>query len=283
MAIDAKQLQASGIYESRGPVATLFQDLDQIEALLRDIAGFKRTLRLIAALSAGIGLVCAIAASKLDISALGFFSLLAFTFFLVLFIYSFFHGGKMRKHQDRVTILRDIAKSVQCDADPREAFSSRLILGNQQALVREEDWPRRKGGKQRFYEEIFLSLECELLDGTALTETVTELTRKRTYKNPRGKIKTKLRSRYLTTIRFAYPNDVYGDAQPASSSLNEQMKVPQSATLRDTRVTEKAIVVKATVNRKEDVAQTCAMMGLGAYRILNLARRTAASGTGGKP
>jgi len=52
--------------------------------------------------------------------------------------------------------------------------------------------------------------------------------------------------------------------------------VPESATLRDTRVTEKAIIVKSVVILREDVAQTCAMMSLGAYRVLNLARRVAA-------
>ena len=283
MAIDAKRLQANGIYESRGPVAALFQDFDHIEAVLRDIAAFKRKLRLIAALSAVIGLACAIIASSLGIPALGFGSVLAFTFFLVLFVYSFIYGGKLRRHQDRIAIVKDIVKPLQRDVDCRSPFSIRLILGNQPALVREEVWPGRKSGKQRFFEEVFLSIECELLDGTALTEAVTELTRKRSFKNPRGKIKTKTRCRYLAALRFDYPKELYGNAQPASAALQEEIRVPHSAVIRDARVTEKAIVLKATVNLKQDIAQTSAMMSLGAYRILNLARRFTVAGPGTQP
>src|SRR5262249_47544746 len=126
------------------------------------------------------------------------------------------------------------------------------------------------------------SVEGELLDGTDISETVTELTRERTYKNPRNKIKTKTRNRYIAAVRLDYPKDVYGDAQPSSTSLQEQIRVPDSATNRDLRVTEKAIVIKALVDIQEDVAQTLSMLSLGAYRILNLARRSAASGAGGK-
>jgi hypothetical protein len=115
-----------------------------------------------------------------------------------------------------------------------------------------------------------------LLDGTVLTETVKELTRKRTYVNQNRKSKTKIRQRYLATLRFVYPDDMYGDARPACAALQEAIRVPASATLRDRRVTEKAIVVKAVAVLTEDVVRTSAMLSLGVYRILNLARRVAA-------
>jgi len=283
MAIDARQLQARGVYETRASLGTLFQDLDQIEKLFEEITAFRKKIRLVGALSALAGLAFAIAGSNLRSTALAFCAILAFVFFVVLLIYSFIYGRKLLKHRDRLAVFRDLAKSLQHDADLRSPFSVMLALASQAKLVREEAWLARKNGKERFFEETFLSLAGELVDGTALTETVTEFTRKRTYKNPRGKVKTKTRSRYLATVRFAYPNDVYGDAQPASAALNEEILLPAFATLRDTRVTDKAIVVKALVTRKEDVAQTCAMMSLGAYRILNLARRVAAGGPGGKP
>ena len=82
-------------------------------------------------------------------------------------------------------------------------------------------------------------------------------------------------------LRFSYPDAVYGDARPAYEALHEEIRLPGSATLRDTRVTEKAIVVKAMVMLKEDLDQTMAMLSLGVYRILNLARRVGCGGNRG--
>lgn len=283
MAIDARQVQASGVYKARVALRTLFEDLDQIEKLLAEIAALRKKIRIIAGFSALAGIVFGIAGSALGTNIIGFLALLAFVLGLVLFIYSFVYGRALHRNRDRPAIMRDILKTIQRDADPRSPCAARLALAGDPKLLREEPWLARKNGKQRFFEEVFLSHEGELLDGTTLTETVTELTRKRTYRNPSGKIKTKTRKRYLVTVRVDYPNDVYGDAQCASAELNEQIRVPESATVRATRVTGKAIVAKATVDLWEDIAHTGAMLSLGAYRILNLARRTAASGSGGKP
>ena len=78
----------------------------------------------------------------------------------------------------------------------------------------------------RIYE--WIALEGRLLDGTAFSESITELVRKRSFTNPRGKHKTKTRSRYLLNLRFDYPADLYGNPclirqQP------EEIRVPASA------------------------------------------------------
>jgi hypothetical protein len=165
------------------------------------------------------------------------------------------------------SLIRDVHKSAP--------FSAKLVLKATPTLIKEEPWAARKSGKQQFFEEEFASLEVELLDGTVLTETVEELTRKRTYRNPRGKYKSKSRSRYFVTLRLGYPSGLYGDARTANDTLHEEVRVPSSATVRELRVTEKAIVVKAMVVLRQDVVQSSEMLSLGAYRILNLARRLA--------
>jgi len=78
----------------------------------------------------------------------------------------------------------------------------RLAIKSRPKTIRTEAWSQRAKGKQQFMEEDFLSLEGELLDGTVLTETVTELIRKRTFVNSRRKSKTKIRHSYLATLRF---------------------------------------------------------------------------------
>ena len=207
-----------------------------------------------------------------------FSRLLAFFFGVILFIYSF-AGGRLIKSRDRVVMLKGLSGTLQPDADPQSPFSVRLALKRRPKLVRTEAWLARTKGKQDFLEEEFLSLEGKLLDGTLLTETVKELTRKRTYVNRNRKSKTKIRKRYLAILRCAYPDKVYGDARPAYAALQEEIRVPGSATVRDERVTEKAVVVKAVIMLNEDVVQTVAMLSLGVYRILNLARRVGAGGT----
>jgi hypothetical protein len=184
----------------------------------------------------------------------------------------------MHGHQSRCQLLKDLFKVHQQDADPRSPFSVRLAMKSQQTLLKEEPWADRKNGKQKLFEEDYLSIEGELLDGTVLSENLTELTRKRSFTNPRGKSKTKTRSRYILALKFRYPNDLYKDARPANQALHEGIRVPPSANVRETRVDERAISVKSMVKDEKDVVQASAMSCLGTYRILNLARRLAATG-----
>jgi hypothetical protein len=280
MAIDAKLLQAQGVYQVKAPLRSLLDDLAQIGTLLEGIKTLRKRMRRVAGLSALAGLLCAIAAGALGSNVLGFCSFLGFVFALILFIYSFIYGRALYKHQDRYTLMLELSRILPLDADKSAPFAAKLVFKPNPTLLKEEAWPERKNGKQKFFEEEFLSLEGELLDGTVLAETIIELTRKRTYQNPRGKYKTKVRSRYWVTIRFDYPSDLYGDARGAQEALHEEIRVPESATVRDLRVTEKAIVVKAMVNLRKDIVQATAMLSMGAYRILNLARRMAGSTPG---
>jgi hypothetical protein len=275
MVIDAKQLRARGAYDARVPLRTLFDDIDQIGRMLEEMAALRKRIRLIAGVSILAGLASVFTSGVLSNKGLAFFGLLALVFGVILFVYSFIDRGLL-KCRDRVAMMKDLSKSLQPDTDLRSVFAVRLALKRQPQLVSEEAWLARNKAKQRFFEEEFLSLEGELLDGTVLTETVKELTRKRTYVNQNRKSKTKIRQRYLATLRFVYPDDMYGDARPACAALQEAIRVPASATLRDRRVTEKAIVVKAVAVLTEDVVRTSAMLSLGVYRILNLARRVAA-------
>jgi hypothetical protein len=202
---------------------------------------------------------------------------LAIVFGVALFIYSFIYGGGLLKGRDRIAVMKGLSEKLRHDADARSLFSIRLTLKSQPKLLRTEPLKGRKG-QQKIMEEDFLTLEGKLLDGTVITETVKELTRKRTFMNSNHKSKTKIRQRYLATLRFSYLSKVYGDARTAREALHEEIKIPGCAALRGTRVTEKVIVVKAMVDNKVDLAQTAAMLSLGAYRILNLARRSAAAG-----
>jgi hypothetical protein len=270
------QLRTRGAYEAQVPLKTLLDDVGQIKRMLDEIALRRKRIRQLAGVSFLAGVVSLIVASALSIGVLGFCGLSALFFGVILFIYSFIYGKGLLNGRERVAIMKDLSEKLQPDADPQARFSVRLALTSAPKLIRTEPFLTRTKGQQQLLEEDFLSLEGKLRDGTVLTETVKELTRKRTFVNSRRKSKTKIRHRYLATLRFAYPDRIYGDARPACEALHEEIRLPGCATLRGTRVTEKAIVVKAMVAGKDDLAQTAAMLSLGAYRILNLARRFAA-------
>ncbi|MGD0301472.1 MAG: hypothetical protein ABSE86_30715 [Bryobacteraceae bacterium] len=280
MAIDAKQFQSLGIYQAKAPLRSILDDLGQVGKILLANKARRKMLRLAAGAALLVGLGSAVAAAATGSGWLKLCAVAGFVPALALFIYSFIYGRALIKHQDRLQLMQDLAQSLTRDVHKSAPLSAKLVLKAAPTLIKEEPWTARKSGKQQFFEEEFLSLEVELLDGTVLSETVEELTRKRTYRNPRGKYKTKSRSRYFVTLRFGYPSDLYGDARTANDTLHEEVRVPSSATVRDVRVTEKAVVVKAMVALRQDVVQSSEMLSMGAYRILNLARRLAGSAPG---
>lgn len=279
MAIDTEQLGKQGSYEAKAPLPSVLGDLDQIVRIIDYRQAFRKKLRRSAGLCLVISIVAGITSATMNNGLLfGFVSLPAFVACLVLFIYSFVYSNQMVKHRNRCQLLKELATSVQQDAGSRAAFSVRLALQNSSKLVSEEPWEQRKNGKQQFFEDQWIALEGRLLDGTALTESITELLRKRTFTNPRGKHKTKTRSRYGLNLRFDYPADVYGDPRLVHQPPTQEIRVPASATVRDVRITEQAIAVKAIVLNPEELLQTSAMLSLAVYQILKSSRRLASRG-----
>jgi hypothetical protein len=278
MAIDKKKLQTEGTYQAQGPLSSILEDVDQINNFLQEIESERRKLRKFGGIFMAGGIVLAIAGGVVGINVLSFLAFLAFTTGVGLFIYSFVCGRAMHGHQSRCQLLKELFGVHQRDADPRAPFSVRLALKPQPSKLKDEPWPLRKDGREQYFKEEYLSIEGELLDGTVLSENLTELTRKRTFKNPRGKPRVRTRSRYILALKFRYPSDVYKDARPAQQALKEEIRVPSSANVRETTVDEKAITVKSMVLLDREIVQASAMSCLGAYRILNLARRLAATG-----
>ena len=278
MAIDKKKLQTEGTYQVKAPLRSILEDVDQMVSFLQAIESERHKLRKFGGLFIAGGIVLAIGASIVGINIIAFLGFLAFTCGVGLFIYSFVYGRAMHGHQSRCQLLKELFGVHQQDADPRSPFSVRLALKPQPTKLKDESWPLRRDGREQFFKEEYLSIEGELLDGTVLSENLTELTRKRTFKNPRGKPRTRTRSRYILALKFRYSSDVYKDARSAQQALHEEIRVPSSVNVRETTVDEKAITIKSMILLDREIVQASAMSCLGAYRILNLARRLAATG-----
>jgi hypothetical protein len=270
MPLNQQQLEKEGIYEAKAPLAALLADLDQIARFTEIAAARKKRHAKIGGFTMLGGLVLAFILTPLGV--------LAIVVGLGWWIYSFFAGGKLVKHPVRVGVATERLKMIQEDAGAKAQFSLKLALATKPVKLRDEAWSHRKNGKQEFFEEDWFALQGQLLDGTYLNDDVKELLRKRHFTNPRGKSKTKTRTQYLVNVRLSYPASVYADARPAEKALHGQIKVGTGAMLRAVRVNEKAIVLKAVVSQDREIATTMGMLSVGAYRILNLARKVAVKG-----
>lgn len=262
-------------YEAKSSVTSLLSGLERMGEAADDFEARKKRQ----AKNGGIILLAGLILTAIGAVALSLLLVLSIPLIiggLVLLVYSLVTGGNIRQQRKRLEIAKERLAMIQADAKPEKPFELRLCLRSIPVQLSQETWTARKNGKQQLFEDSWFSLEGPLLDGTVLTDEIKALSRKRTYSNARGKRKTKTRLTYLVNVRFSYPMELYGDARPAEQALRGEMKVGPSATLRSVRVTEKAIALKATVASEQEITQTAGMLSVGAYRILNLARRMAA-------
>ena len=273
MAVNQKQLESTGIYESKNPLSSLVSDLDEIGKIVEEAAARKRKrVRTsgFTTLGALVGIVIGLAFPPLLVIA-G----LVFVGGLVWWIVCLASGGKLIAHRGRLDIARERISTIQSDASAKAPFTFRLALVSKPVRISQEPWHGRKNGNQQFFEESWFTLEGPLLDGTVVADEVKDLKRERSFSNPRGKRKTKTRLTHLVNVRLSYPAEVYGDARAAGQAVQNDVKVGPSATLRGVRVTEKAIIIKALAVTEKEICTTLGMLSLGGYRILNLARRAA--------
>jgi hypothetical protein len=253
----------------------------QIEALFDRLQNQRRTLRRIAAALVVSGILGIIAGAIAGIPVIIGLSVVDIIAGIVLLVRSFLVGRKLLNNRARLELMRELSGYIAQDADPNALYAVRLALHSKPRLLSQQPWTGRKRGKQQFLQESWMTLEGDLIDGCNVSAGIIELIRNRSFTNPRGKWKTKIRKRYLVTMKFSYPRERYGDARQAHQALNEGIRLPSSATIRGVRVTEKAITLKALVNWHDEIAKTARMLGMAAYRRFNLAQRAAASQRGG--
>ena len=280
MALNRQKVEQQGIYEEKATLQSVLNDLQEIVKLADEAQALKKKKARTGGYSMLAGLIVVIAGAVLGVALLAILGGLLLLFGFCWWLFSLFSGGKLLDHRARLDMTRERIEMIRQDAHAQKPFSIRLALASNPTRVSQEAWKGRKNGNQQFFEETWLTLEGPLLDGTIVADDITDLTRKRTYSNQRGKRKSKTRLTHLVDVRFYYPPEKYGDARAAEKALHGQVKVGPGAAVRDVRVSEKAIVLKALVNAQKEIVPTVGMLSLGGYRILNLARRIAA-GQGG--
>jgi hypothetical protein len=255
------------VYESREPVGNLATDLDLVQSLAAGWHAARRRLALAAAFALLGGVI-----GLFTFYPVGIVLVAAGVWFLYRMKQ---HPRAVANHMERCAYGKSMAAMLRPDADPKAPVAIRLTFDPKQETLSDGALPNRKNGRQRLYKVAWFSLEASLHDGTTFSETVDDVVRQRSFKNPRGKSKTKTRTRSLIAMRFDYPPETYGDLTPLREKMQAEIQLPGGAAVRGLEVTGRNVKVKALVNGSAGsayLAQASAMLALGVYRMLNLSR-----------
>ena len=269
MPIDKVRLQTDGVYESQIPLSALAGDMDAIARIGEE---WKKTRKKL--LWAGVAvLLVGLPTFSLDSPVLG---LVLVTAGVAVLIWAYRYRLGVITHLQRCTTVKSVAAMLKDDTHAKAPLTVKVALKSQRTLLHEAARPMRPKGKEKFYLEPWLTLEVRLLDGTTLSENISDLVRERSYRNARGKSKTKTRVHQIVALRFIYPQTVYGDLRPSAAKVKDPIRLPATARLKALSITDRDIKVKATVTNSEDLAKSCSMLALGVYRLMNLGRKLAA-------
>jgi len=278
--IDQQKLKNEFVVSGQGTVAEWNTELAQVDALA---AAFKRRILLIRCSSLAALLLFAIpvvlgTAGGVPFVVPGIFVPISILIYAAV-------AARKKVIAERVSFLRLVLSLLHEDAGDRGRFKILLHLRNQREKVSEGPNPHGHSGTQVLLKDAWLTLSGRLRDGTSISESVVDLIRKRTKKNGRGKIKTKERRICLLRIQLAYNPATYGNCIVVARRLGNPFRLPTKAAMKawnfdDAKLTTKTIV-KGTVTADDLRAATQAVL-LGAYRALNLSRRSMASTGGAK-
>lgn len=271
MSINADRLRTEGVYQVREPLSDVTSDLLDIEMACSGWTGYRKRVRWIstAALILGIPFLFGLK----DAGLFGALGLLMIAGAICGYVHAYSYARSVVGKQNRCGVLRSFTALLREDTGKKSPVSVRMAFADGRALLSDQDWPIGKNGKERLYKDAWLSVETELLDGTTCSGTVTDLIRERTCVTPRGRSKRKIRTRHVVAMRFSYRAELYGNASETGAKLKDAIKLPPGAALKGVEVTDRDIKLKAIVDKTEDLTQANSMLALGAYRMLNLARK----------
>lgn len=278
MAIDQRKLERELVFSGHGTAAELTADLDQINALEKSAKLRVRLIRW----SALVVMVIFGALAFLSTNWSSLFVISATVVPVAILIYSLRSKPIL---MDRVSFARLMLKTLDRDAGTRGRFEVLLRLRANRVQLSAGPHPHKSGATQKMLKDEWITLNARLNDGTSIRESAVDLIRQRSKRNPRGKLKTKERVICLLRVQLAYKPKRYGDATVAASRVQKPFRLPDGATIKASNFTKETVSIKTIVKgnaASDKLAAASEAVLLGAYRILNLSRRTVAASGGSK-
>jgi hypothetical protein len=189
-------------------------------------------------------------------------------------------AGRTDFEDRRYQLLGQLTRLLSADMDPDAPIDVQLDLdkvntGNK--LVR-----KGKAGpwKVKFYEDTWLSLRGQLLDGTRFTVSLTEKhqDRSRTKRSASGKMKhkTKTKSGVLAVVSLKPKEKRYPTAGQLGAQARGAVQLPPTVELKDLSTRDNVLTLKAASKVSwtvESGVQLLSQMLLSLYQVLNLSRQ----------
>jgi hypothetical protein len=269
MGIDARKLKEEYIFTGKGPAAELLQEMDRISAMAKK---FESRVFLVRWSALAVFLFFLV----LGIALTGFFIFVGFVAAVGILVGSMVMAAS-GVVAGRAEFLRLNLSMLSQDAGSKGSFQVMLRLRPNRQKLSEVPNPRHKGGREIWFRDSWLTLNGRLSDGTSIYESCTDLVRQRIRSNANGKRKTKERTNCSLRIQLTYDPLKYGKAPAAARAIQNPFRLPGTAQMKAFTFDEKSLAVKALVrsNPTGDALHAAnEAILLGAYRILNLARKS---------
>ena len=244
MPINVTELTKTWIYQAKAPLEIIAGDMAEIDALRLSRQKERNRLFTLACVALVVGLIVTKFFPWIGVPILVAFGVLVW-------------AGTIAHHTipaaaDRTNLVKGLATMLSGDAHKKAPVSVWLSLDQKGTTLSEKPWPVKKKGKERRAACEWLRLEAPMLDGTEFSQTITDFFRDRSYANPRGKIKKKRRTTSVVVQKYRFPVEIYGDpARFPEQEIGTMIQLPQSATLRGLRVSEKALTARVQVKLVE--------------------------------
>ena len=292
MAINLTTFAKDLTYQADTSVGQIFNDLKEIAEIKQlaeqKIAYFSRWGRWVAVYNIFVMLVSFSAVTNfLSDGRSGGFIIMMFVIVILvsptIFYYaklSYYNKWKLR--DDRCELPKKILSMVNRDLTPNSNVKILIDFtpgGKMGKRIQTLPHPGKIGGNLEIFEDQWLTLEGKFIDSSNFCLTVTDLNRKASWFNSRGKFKSKYKDKGTDiNLRLTFPSKKYGATSFLQQATQSAVKLPAGTgvQLKQIKVAGKAIDL--TVNtpqnlNQEDMYQTITMMFLSLYQVLNFAKR----------
>ncbi|HZI12307.1 MAG TPA: hypothetical protein VE153_18120, partial [Myxococcus sp.] len=200
MAMDLKLFSQNPIYRARSPLAGVLQDIEQLRGIDRKAEAQQAKWTRSSRVASGVGLALLV---------VGFVLWFLLPVALLLFGAAWYFTKQANKHQRlnlpdrRYELLAQVLTRLKPDIAPDEPLHLRVDFQSNDAPTKKLKSHKVGTWDAEDYLDPWLSLQVRLKDGTRLLLNAAERLRKRerTRRNPRGKYKTKRKSKGLMVLQ----------------------------------------------------------------------------------
>jgi hypothetical protein len=285
MAIELKTLRKELVYKQAAPISSILQDFNELATTNSHLEVKQQPLNQLLKGAIIIVIVLVILIVFVPFLPISLLIILLLSFISV----AIFAGIARLRYKgvnlpdQRCELLHNILHMLERDIDASTAIETTVVFSSptqKDKCIGKTEHPYQSGFKLDLFEDRWLNIQGSFLDRTIFLLTITDLYQtKYGWKKigRKNKYKSKSKSKGVeATLKLTYFKKRYGAAKVLKGKVKEAVKLPQSALIKNLRITDKYIQLTTKMpppsdNNVESIYQTVAMMYLSLYQVLNLA------------